>query len=307
MKPIVSLTDTNNKTDSRFSNSEKVIKRVAESGKMNKWDIMKKSGLRYPRVHEAVSVLEKNGYVEVVSEKTCKNRHPSKEYSLTFKGALSYLASTDLEHPRRVGKADEPKEDFKKQYIKDYQNYINRLNHLRNVIKTFGADLNIEIFRQIDWLIENYGLFIFDIILKSAKKQKINQPNFFTAERKQQELEKQHLTQWIETIRGSPSLQTMGTFRSDGKGNKVTGEINVLQNKESRLEQLKNFVDSLIENENKYWKNSFAYDFFEELAHMAKKKEGGNEPLARLAKELLEVRRKALVPMEKIVKKLEGE
>ena len=138
-------------------------------------------------------------------------------------------------------------------------------------------------------------------------KQKINQPNFFTAERKQQELEKQHLTQWIETIRGSPSLQTMGTFRSDGKGNKVTGEINVLQNKESRLEQLKNFVDSLIENENKYWKNSFAYDFFEELAHMAKKKEGGNEPLARLAKELLEVRRKALVPMEKIVKKLEGE
>ena len=98
----------------------------------------------------------------------------------------------------------------------------------------------------------------------------------------------------------------MITYIDEGKG-RVYTEIDVLKNKENRLEQLRKEMEKSTQNEIEYLKQSFAYNFFIKLAYLRKTKKYGNEVLAEMATELLEKKRKALSPLEGIVKKLGGE
>ena len=76
-----------------------LLKKIAENGGMNKWDLSKKAKLRYQRVDEAIASLIKKGLVQEVEQKRTKNRLPSAIYDLTFTGALFYLSLQELKRP----------------------------------------------------------------------------------------------------------------------------------------------------------------------------------------------------------------
>ena len=77
MKPIVPLKESESKKHLPQSNTNKVIRKLAENGKMSKWDIYKETGLKYPRVNETIAILKKAGLVERAGEKQAKNKQPS--------------------------------------------------------------------------------------------------------------------------------------------------------------------------------------------------------------------------------------
>ena len=304
MKTIVSGGDEKKDIiNSSFSNSEKVIWQLAVSGKINKWDIKKKTNMPYPRVHETIVILEKQKLVKKVGEKTVKNKLPSPIYGLTFKGALTYLSMQKLTELDFVGFQGESKEEFKKRYLKSHKKRSNEFEKLQNLLKTFGKDFDYPIFNQIDWLLDNYGRMILPIILKLATKQITNPSLTIEESKQQQKKDEKHLLRSIDTIKNRPFLQKMLTYTDDGKG-RVYKEYDVLKDEEIRLEYLRRYIEMTLQAEKEYLRKSFAYDFFINLTYWKKNKQDGNEVLAKFALELLEEKRKALAPLERIVEKL---
>lgn len=307
MEQIVSMSDGNQEIDRHLTkNAKEIIKALARHGKMNKWSLQKRTSLRYPRVFEAVTKLEKNGWLEKVAERKSKNKLPSTIYGLTFKGAIAYLSLEGLERPLGYGMAGESKEEFMKQYLASRTRYVERLEELRNFLKSAIESLDYQIFNQIDWLLGNYGILVLHVVVELAKNQIANPPRFFKAIEKGQRMEERQLLQTIEMMKKNPSLRKMVRSCDDGKGNRETEEMDFLRIEESKLEQLRREMELSIKNENEHWKKLFSYNFFERLSYLRKTTNNRNELLAKMVKELLEERKNSLAPLERIVEKLEG-
>lgn len=305
MASTVSLKARNAATISHLSNYEIVLKQIAESGKTNKWEIQKKIRLPYPRVCEAAKILEKKGLVARIGQKPAKNKLPSPLYGLTFKGAITYLSLEDLKQPIRIGYSEEPIEDFKRRVIRSEAEYVKELRKLRDFLKNVGGELDYEIFKQIDWLLENYGTPVLSIIKSLAKEQATNPPYLFKAIEKNQKTEEQKLVTTIDALKKMSSPPKITWFLDNGKGNRVTEEIDLLKDEENRLILLRKNIDLSLKNENEYWRKTYSSAFFERLAYIKKDKDKKNASLARLGRELLEERKKTLTSLSEIVERLE--
>jgi hypothetical protein len=147
---------------------------------------------------------------------------------------------------------------------------------------------------------------IISLIMRLAQKHIANPPNLLEEFKKHQKKEEQHLLKTLEIVKNTPSLQKMTTYFDDGRG-KVYKELDVLKDKENRLEQLRKEMDMLGQNENEYFRKSFADDFFVNLTFLRKNKKDGNEALKKMAETLLEEKRSVLSNLESVVEKLGGE
>ncbi|MEM2108763.1 MAG: hypothetical protein QXL10_05725, partial [Candidatus Bathyarchaeia archaeon] len=56
---------------------------------MTKWELQQETKLEYPRVHEAISLLESEHYVKVLDTVPSKKGREMKIYGLTFKGVIA--------------------------------------------------------------------------------------------------------------------------------------------------------------------------------------------------------------------------
>ena len=287
-----------------MTSAEKILKKLAESGKLNKWDIQKKTKIRYPQVSENVSILEKKALIQRVGEKKTKNGLPSPIYGLTFKGIMSYLSVVELKQLPSTGNRGESKEELIKRYIKCRKELKEQLKTIREFLNNIGKDLDYQIFAQIEWLLNTYGTPALYIILESAKNQIANLPKFFKAHKKSQEVEEQHLIGLITTFKKIPSLQRKVVLQNFGKGNTQEKTIDILKDAKNKLDYLKQLMELSIKSENEYLRNSFSADFFEKLSYLRKNKNEKNESLAKLVDEILERKRKTVDPLERIAKTL---
>ena len=300
------ILSSNDQLKEKLPNSDKIIMHLALTGKMNKWDIKQKVNLAYPRVHEAIASLEAKALVCVVSEKEVKNKIPSKEYGLTFKGILAYLSLAKLERPKTVWTNNETEKEILEQYREGCNEYNKNINEIRNVLKLSGEQLNFPIFKEIDWLSESFGIYIYELIREISKNQKNNQTNFFGASKLQFEKKRQDLDRSITIKKKNPFLQKFILFTEDGTGRKET-EINSLEDDKKELMQINDLIASSNSSENTYLKNLFADQFFERLGHLPKNKTGKNEPLLKLVEDRLDEGKKSLKPLERAIKKMSGD
>jgi len=270
---------------------------------MNKWDIKKKTKLRYPRVHETIKILEKTGAVKQVGKKKIKNKLPSPVYGLTFKGVMIYLSLQELTKLELIGTQGE--EELKERFLRSYKKRFEELQKLQNQLRIYGKDFSYPIFSQMDWLLDNYNWMVLDIVLNLSRYLLTNPEPFTKSIRKQQKTEENQLTKSIERFKKVPFLQKITSYRDDGN-RRVIMEYDILKEKENRLKQLRNEMAMLAKNESEYLKKTFAYEFFIRLSYLTKNKKDGNKALAEMATRLLEEKRRNLSPLENILKKLEG-
>jgi hypothetical protein len=185
-----------------MKNPNKILNRLAIYP-MTKMDLKKTLKMDYPRVSEAMSLLEKGGYATIHETLTTERGKPTGLYGLTFKGATTYLSSitflenpyskdnptkgaeTEINQPKAISQLNkttihlpsgirplqknETIENYQKQQEKERKQYQKELEELAVFLETYGNLLNYPLFSQIRWLKEKYGDNIFRTLTAEAK------------------------------------------------------------------------------------------------------------------------------------------
>jgi predicted transcriptional regulator len=145
---------------------------------MTKWELKQKTKLKYPRVHDAISLLENDGYVKVFDTLTSRRGREMKLYGLAFKGVMAYLASISIVKPSMSNplRDGETIEAYKERHEKEEKLYFKELEKITRFLETYGTVLNHAIFTEIRWLADRYSHHIFHDILDIAKLVNAFQP-----------------------------------------------------------------------------------------------------------------------------------
>ena len=302
MKSTVSA-PTSILNNTKRSHQERIIKELAEKGKMNKYDLKDTLKLQYPRVSEAISALKKKGLVEKGGEKTAQNGFPSPLYDLTFKGALNYLSLEELKSPRTLGITGETSVELRKRAIKNHEEDNAQLRKICGFLKSWGRNHNFQIFEQIDWLLKNYNDTIVSAILDLASIHVANPPGFLSVLQERNNVELRQLKKESKLLGNTPPLEKMVVSLEDGAG-RIEEEIDLLEDTRARLEHLKSIMEQNAISENEVFRVSFSNAFFERLSLLPNVLEHGNASLSKVASGLLAERRKALESLENVAAKL---
>lgn len=293
-----------------LKNPWKVIQ-VLATKPMSKWELKEKSGLEYPRVHEAVALLENDGYVKVYDEVISEKRLSMRIYGLRFKGAVAYLASISLEPPPQIGEPDESADAFKERYTKEKEKYIKHVEHLTKFLESYGKLLNYPIFKEIRWLAERCGRFIYHSILDVAKLTEAFPPFPSGASQMVKELRKQKESlrkeKWQMLRHQELREKLVVTVTEDGKETKQM-EFDPFADVNQRLSQIEQELEMLLTKENEWWERGFAERLFERIVYLKSERKMHNDALHKFAEELLKKKKELeIATLEKAVKLFDGE
>jgi len=273
-----------------LKNPQKVIHALAVHP-MSKWELKEKANLKYPRVHEAVALLENNGYVKVFDEMSSQKGLPMKIYGLTFRGVTAYLASLSLEAPPHIGEPGESIEAFKERYAKEKERYMKEVEQLARFLERYGKLLDYAIFTEIRWLAERCRLHVYPDILDVAKLTEAFPPfptgasQLIKALKKQKQALKKRKWHMLR----HPKLQKkiVGTITQNGKTEEA--EYDPFAEVNEAIKQTEEELEILLVKENEWWQRGFAKRFFERIVHLRSKRRTHNEALHRFAEELLKI------------------
>ena len=174
-----------------MKNPNKILNKLATKP-MTKWELKQTLGIKYPRVSDAISLLEKDGYAITVGTTTSERNKELKLYGLTFKGIVAHLASiTILEKNESENNTEseinktnkiihEPSsisplhkyetiEAYKKRQEKEEEKYHKELEKIAVFLEIYGRTLHYPLFSEIRWLKEKYGHEIFKTLIWQAK------------------------------------------------------------------------------------------------------------------------------------------
>jgi len=270
-----------------LKNPRKVMMALAEHGPMNKWKIKEKVNLEYPRVHEAISKLENEGYVKVYDIETSDKGLNMKIYGLTFRGVTSYLASVSLEPPPAIGEPGESIEAFSKRYTEEKHRYLAEIEKLAKFLEFYGELLDYPIFKEARWLAERCGVNVYHDILDVAKLTEMYPPFPSAAMQIIKELKKQKQTlkkkKWQMLKAPQMRKKSVVTIIENGKTREV--EFDPFADVNKRLNQVEQKLEILLNKENEFWKWEFAERFFERLVPLKGRGKMNNENLRKFAEE----------------------
>jgi len=284
-------------------NPKKVIEVLAENGPLSKWQLKEKAKLEYPRVHEAVSKLENDGYVKVYDTMTSDKGLTMKIYGLTFRGVTAYLASVSLVPPLGIGEPGEDVEAFKKRYAEEKSRYLTEVEKLVEFLKSYGELLDYAIFKENRWLAERYGHHVYHDILDVAKLTELYPPFPPGALQLIKELKKQRQAlkkeKWQMTRHPSMQRKAVVTITHNGKTEEIEhdhfAEVN------EKLSQTEQQLEILLDKENEWWKRGFAVRFAQRTHHLKAKGEMRNENLHRFFRSVAQkIRKLELEDVEKM-------
>jgi hypothetical protein len=218
-----------------------------------------------------------------------------------------------LEQPIRIGKPNEPIDEFYQRIKESNQNYIEQREKVIKVIQTVNKEVNFPIFNEIDWLLHNYighpntdrecCYSIIDTIVKVIKEQHTNSSILFKNVEEAVKKEKALLKEINERER-DPSLQK-GKIETDKNGVMEVVIIDFLEDAKEELRDQKEQIKFLVEYENESLKHLFECAFLDELACLKKKTAETNETLLKMAKDKLESKNIALENLKITIENLE--
>ena len=294
-----------------LENPKKILQALSV-GPMTKWELKKKAEMEYSRVHEAVSLLERDGRVRVFDKVTSEKGLEMKVYGLTFKGVVAYLASVELKRPEQIYplKPGETVESARKKYDSEREAYQKQLKEVTAFLERYGQLLDYALFKEIHWLMERYPFVVEDIV-GIAKFIEFFRPfprGFMqTIEGAEKSLSELKRKKW-EMLRNPQMREPVVIEIQEGKivrresfdpFEEVENEIKIL---EERLRILR-------QKEEEWWRRCFTACFAERY-EAYKPKEGKdmrNKALNKLfAQAAEEIRRLEVEPLEKMAELFEG-
>ncbi len=124
----------------------------------------------YPRVHEGISYLEKNGYVKVYKEEKSTRGMPKKMYGLTFKGVMAFLSTVSIKGTAFNVQPEETIEEATQRHLKAKERLQKDFQNTAQFLEFYGELLNYDLFKQASWLLDTYGPVAIYEIVNSAKQ-----------------------------------------------------------------------------------------------------------------------------------------
>jgi hypothetical protein len=315
-----------------MKNPLKLLKELA-SKPMTKWELKQTTKIEYPRVHEAISLLENDGYAKPLDTITSKRGRDMKLYGLTFKGAIAYLSSiciieqciienqtvpeTDAPNkiiiepstidPLRKGESIEA---FKERHKKETEQYLQELENITVFLETYGKILDYPLFKETRWLKERYGHHFIKALINEAKLVNTLQPFPSSAmqliRHTQKEVSDLRNQKW--RLLREPDLQEKTETKIIEEGKVVeTDCFDPLSNVNEQLSRAEERLKILREKENKWWSMGFAARFAEEHCFQKGKGDMHNEALCRFFEQVADhFRQFEVEPSEKMTKVFSG-
>lgn len=314
-----------------MKNPQKLLDALA-SKPMTKWELKQTSKIEYPRVHEAISLLEKEGYTKSLDTITSKRGRDMKLYGLTFKGVIAYLSSISILEQQETGNTSlgtgemdkiileplvigplhkgESIEAFRERHEKEKEQYFRELEKIAVFLETYGKVLDYPLFKEIRWLKDKYEHHIFKSLIRQAKIVNALQPFPSGAmqliKHTQKEVSAVRNRKWW--LLREPELQhKIETRIIEGAKVVETDYFDPLADVNERLGQLEESLRILREKENKWWSMGFAARFAEEFSAQEGKGDMHNETLRRFFEQVAEhFRQLEVEPSEKMTKVFSG-
>ena len=271
-------------------NPQKILQALATKP-MTKWDLKQKTKIEYPRVHEAISLLENDGYAKAYDTITSQRGREMKLYGLTFKGVVAYLASINLEPPDKLIPLapGESLEAYREKREKEKQQYLRELEKITQFLETYGKVLDYTFFKEIRWLADRYGHDIFHDILGIAELVNALQPFPSGAmqliKQKQKHINELKNQKW--QILREPELQEKNKTTITVEGKIVeTDFYDPLAYVNEKLKSEEEDLKKLRSQENKWWSMGFAARFAERYQALEGKGDMRNEALHEFFKQV---------------------
>ena len=288
-----------------MKNPQKLLDALA-SKPMTKWELKQTTKIEYPRVHEAISLLEKDGYAKTLDTIISKRGRDMKLYGLTFKGVIAHLSSISIleqqeteNQPLSETEIDkiilEPSaidplhkgesiEAFKERHQKEKEHYLKELEKITVFLETYGKVLDYPLFKEIRWLKERYEHHVFKALINEAKLVNALQPfpsgAMALIKNTQREVNELKKRKWL--LLREPELQEkIETKIFEGEKLVETALCDPLSDVNERLRQAEERLRILRVQENKWWSMGFAARFAEEHCFQNGKGDMHNEALGR--------------------------
>jgi hypothetical protein len=294
-----------------LENPQKIL-RALSAGPMTKWELKEKTGMEYPRVHEAVALLERDGRVKVFDKLTSKKGREMKVYGLTFKGVVAYLASLELQRPQQIYPLGpgETVESVKEKYAAEKEAYQKQLEEIVVFLERYGRLLNYPLFKEIRWLMERWR-FVVEDILEIAKFIEFYKPfpkGFMQLiKNMRRSLAKLKSDKW-EMLRNPQMREPVIIEIMEGKLVKKE-QIDPLKDIEEEIQRKERELAVLLQKEEEWWKRSFTAQFAEryESYKPTKDKDMRSKALHELFKKTAEeIRQLEIKPLEKMAMLFKG-
>lgn len=306
MQQILSKNEKKEPIVQKVTNKTKVIKALVNYGKMSQWDIKGKTGLLYPRVDDAIAILERDGYVQKNGERLAQNGLPSTLYSLTFKGVLKYIAIMELEKcPSNTPGEDYLKkiDEFKKSPAFHKRN--KQLDELQTFLSNIGKEFNYPFFSEIAWLVDNYGKIVLSPFMVGSAEKTLLQKWPEKGVLEHEKGAKQELTKYKKNLEKNPAFQEKVRIAKT-KNPKVLDLAECM----SLLKHHSENVNNLLKGEYSWLQKTFAESFFESIHFFAKaskkKAKSINKPLTDYAEALLKEKKQTLASLEETAQMFRG-
>lgn len=294
-----------------LENPMRVINALA-AGPMTKWELKHRTKLEYSRVHEAVSLLERDGRVKVYDIVVSKKGREQKVYGLTFKGVIAHLASTVLKPPEQIVplKSGQTIEDIKQRFESEREAYQKQLEQIAAFLERYGKILNYELFREVRWLMERWRFAIKDIV-EIAKFIEFFRPTpkgfMKLHEDIRNQLVKLKRERW-EMLR-NPDKPEPIVFKIQHEGIVEEERFDPLKDIEEDIKDLEKRLETIIQEEEHLWRRSFTARFAERYQYYKpiEGKDMHNEALQELFKQTAEeIKRLEVEPLEKMADLFKG-
>jgi DNA-binding Lrp family transcriptional regulator len=252
---------------------------------MTKVQLAKKTRLPLPRVHEAISRLEKEGLVSTYDTLLSARGREMKLHGVTPKGVIAYLASLQLEPPDKLIplSAGETLEEYQAKREKEEEQYRKELEKLARFLETQGRLLDYPLFKETRWLAERYGDAFFDDVLDVARLIAALQPFLPGAMQLAKHYQKQVNKLKEEKLKLQTTQREIVTIVTE-EGKSV--ETDLLEDIKEELREAEDFLKTLRDQENKWWSMSFAARFAERFQYHKGKGNMHNETLHAFFKQV---------------------
>lgn len=283
-------------------NPQKIINTLASLGPLNKWDLMKKTGLKYPRIHETIKRLHQEGYVkDLAKKKRSKKGMLVRLWYLTFKGVLEYSRSNliKMAPPRIVMKKNRVTVIKTK---KAWEDYNVKINSFFDLLQTSSKILNYPIFNEINWFLERFNISILYFLFYNSSLRVLarHSSNNFSIIIKDIKKQLNPLESEKKLFRKIPSLRFYIIEVIAEEKRKV--EIDRLSEITNLIKILESSISTMIETEDTWLRQKFGELFFSLMLQFSRQIKGktNNQELNKFAKKLLEKKKKELIPLKKI-------
>jgi hypothetical protein len=297
----------------RNPKTQTILTIIAEQGPKTEYDLYKQKQLEKMSrgtIHFCLNKLYQELLLKIVFEESPRKK---KQFHLTFRGAISYLNSLNLEPEpdlsnlklhtsKSIEERIKMQKEKEEQYLDEQMVEFEKLKHF---LEDFGNNVDYPLFREMPWLVEHFGHSVLYDILYAAKVLEAIPPTStrFAFMKKQTD----EVLEELKRLKHTPQSHIE---EKNNRGTEEVGDAIQLKALSQNLEETKKRMNELVLKSHSVskdysWRNAFganfAYKFLMSNHPRKSKKDNHNEILRLFFDEVaLAIRTAEVVPSEEM-------